>query len=179
MYNKFIIAFLLLLIHTKVFSKEISIALKDDVHNSFKIAYSLYILTDSNATIQFQEAQASNQFKLHQKSIAPNLGFTSANYWFKFIITNTQTKQHRVLEFAYPFFNQLDVYIPNMSGQYKKIAVGDHLPFEARPIIHKNFLFDLNFEMCHSFFFNFLIIFIKISPKYYLSRSFFNRIKRL
>ena len=146
MYNKFIIAFLLLLFQTKVFSKEIGIALKDDAHNSFKIAYSLYILIDPNATLQFHEAQASSQFKLHQKSSAPNLGFTSNNYWFKFIITNTQAKQHRVLEFAYPFFNQLDVYIPNMSGQYKKIAVGDHLPFEARPIIHKNFLFDLNFE---------------------------------
>lgn len=126
--------------------QEITIKLKDDFHNSFKIAYELYILVDTNASIKFEDAQESNQFKLHQQSIAPNLGFTSNNYWFKFIITNTQAKQSRVLEFAYPFFNQLEVYIPNLNGQYQKTVVGDHFRFDARPYKHKNFLFDLAFE---------------------------------
>jgi serine phosphatase RsbU (regulator of sigma subunit) len=131
-----------------IFSKgqDITLKLNDSHHNSFKIAYELYILVDTNAGINFEEAKESHQFKLHQQSIAPNLGFTSNNYWFKFVITNTQAKQSRVLEFAYPFFNQLEVYIPNLNGQYKKTIVGDHFPFEARPYKHKNFLFDLVFE---------------------------------
>lgn len=126
--------------------QEIAIKLSDNHHNSFKVAYELYTLVDSNASIHFEDALERNDFKLHQQSIAPNLGFTSYNYWFKFIITNTQAKQSRVLEFAYPFFNQLDVYIPNINGQYTKTIVGDHFPFAARPYKHKNFLFDLIFE---------------------------------
>ena len=136
----------ILLINFSVYAQDISIKLNDDYHNSFKIAYELYILTDTNANIKFVDAQESNHFKLHQQSIAPNLGFTSNNYWFKFIITNAQAQQSRVLEFAYPFFNQLDVYIPNMNGQYKKVTVGDHFPFAARPYKHKNFMFDLSFD---------------------------------
>jgi serine phosphatase RsbU (regulator of sigma subunit) len=146
MIRKYFIIIVISLIKLSVYGQEISIRLNDDYHNSFKIAYELYILTDTNANITFEEAQESNQFKLHQQSIAPNLGFTSNNYWFKFIITNTQAQQSRVLEFAYPFFNQLEVYIPNINGQYKKTTVGDHFPFSARPYKHKNFLFDLGFE---------------------------------
>lgn len=146
MFTKARITILLLLITLTGYGQEIAIKLNDDYHNSFKIAYELYILTDTNASITFDEARESTQFKLHQQSIAPNLGFTSNNYWFKFIITNTQARQSRVLEFAYPFFNQLDVYIPDLNGSYKKYAVGDHFPFAARPYKHKNFLFDLNFE---------------------------------
>lgn len=146
MYKSIVIAFFLLLLTNGSKSQDIGIKLKDDFHNSFKIAYELYILKDSAANISFEQAKESNLFMLHQQSIAPNLGFTSNNYWFKFIITNTQAKQSRVLEFAYPFFNRLDVYIPSFNGSYKKTSVGDHYPFSARPFKHKNFLFDLNFE---------------------------------
>jgi serine phosphatase RsbU (regulator of sigma subunit) len=142
----FKIVLFLFLCSTRGYGQDAGITLKDNFNNSFKVDYELYVLTDTNATIKFEDAIVSNQFKLHQQSIAPNLGFTSNNYWFKFIISNTKAPQNRVLEFAYPFFNQLDVYIPNVNGKYKKSVVGDHLPFAARPYKHKNFLFDLNFE---------------------------------
>ena len=142
----FKIVLFLFLCSTRVYGQDAGITLKDNFNNSFKVDYELYVLTDTNATIKFEDAIVSNQFKLHQQSIAPNLGFTSNNYWFKFIISNTKAPQNRVLEFAYPFFNQLDVYIPNVNGKYKKSVVGDHLPFAARPYKHKNFLFELNFE---------------------------------
>jgi two-component system, sensor histidine kinase LadS len=146
MIHKFKIFFFLFLFTIKGYGQDIGVKLKDEFDNSFKIAYELYLLTDTNGSINFQDALESSQFKLHQQSIAPNLGFTSHNYWFKFIISNTQAKQSRVLEFAYPFFNQLDVYIPNINGKYEKSVVGDHFPFAARPYKHKNFLFDLSFE---------------------------------
>lgn len=146
MHRILVLNIILLLLQLNCLGQEFRIKLKDDFHNSFKIAYELYYLTDSNASLSFANAQESNQFKLHQQSIAPNLGFTSNNYWFKFTITNTQAKQSRVLEFAYPFFNKLDVYIPNCDGKYTKTTVGDHFPFTARPFKHKNFLFDLSFE---------------------------------
>ena len=146
MNHYFKIVLFLFLCSTRGYGQNIGITLKDNFNNSFKVDYELYVLTDTNATIKFEDAIVSNQFKLHQQSIVPNLGFTSNNYWFKFIISNTQAPQNRVLEFAYPFFNQLDVYIPNVNGKYKKSVVGDHLPFAARTYKHKNFLFDLNFE---------------------------------
>jgi serine phosphatase RsbU (regulator of sigma subunit) len=127
-------------------AQDIDVKLQDGHHNSFKIAYELYVLVDTNASINFEEAKESSQFKFHQQPISPNLGFTSYNYWFKFSITNTQAKQSRVLEFAYPFFNQLDVYIPELNGVHTKTTIGDHFPFASRPYKHKNFLFDLNFE---------------------------------
>ncbi|HRG57539.1 MAG TPA: 7TM diverse intracellular signaling domain-containing protein [Bacteroidia bacterium] len=146
MYKTLVLNILLFFSPLLSVGQEIRIKLKDDFHNSFKITYELYYLTDTSSSMSFAEAQESNQFKLHQQSITPNLGFTSNNYWFKFIITNTQAKQSRVLEFAYPFFNRLDVYIPNIQGIYNKTTVGDHFPFAVRPFKHKNFLFDLSFE---------------------------------
>jgi serine phosphatase RsbU (regulator of sigma subunit) len=146
MNHYFKIVLFLFLCSTRGYGQDTGITLKDNFNNSFKVDYELYVLTDTNATIKFEDAIVSNQFKLHQQNITPNLGFTSNNYWFKFIISNTKAPQNRVLEIAYPFFNQLDVYIPNVNGKYKKSVVGDHLPFAARPYKHKNFLFDLNFE---------------------------------
>jgi serine phosphatase RsbU (regulator of sigma subunit) len=146
MINKLKIIGVLFVLSISGYAQDIAIKLKDEHNNSFKIAYELYVLKDTNASIGFDEAIESNQFKLHQQSISPNLGFTSNNYWFKFIIVNSQAKQSRVLEFAYPFFNQLDVYIPNLNGKYQKTTVGDHFPFKSRPYKHKNFLFDLSFE---------------------------------
>lgn len=93
MYKAFSIQFIVLFFALTSFGQEISIKLKDDFHNSFKIDYELYVLKDTTASLSFEDAQESIQFKLHQQSIAPNLGFTSNNYWFKFIITNTQAKQ--------------------------------------------------------------------------------------
>ena len=144
MNHYFKIVLFLFLCSTRGYGQNIGITLRDNFNNSFKVDYELYVLTDTNATIKFEDAIVSNQFKLHQQSIVPNLGFTSNNYWFKFIISNTQAPQNRVLEFAYPFFNQLDVYIPNVNGKYKKSVVGDHLPFAARTYKHKNFLFDFS-----------------------------------
>jgi len=138
--------FFLFLLSIKAYGQDTSIQLKDEFNDSFKIAYELYILSDTSANISFADAIESSQYKLHQQSIAPNFGFTSSNYWFKFTIKNTEAKQSRVLEFAYPFFNQLDVYIPDLNGKYQKSVVGDHFPFSARPYKHKNFLFDLSFE---------------------------------
>jgi hypothetical protein len=74
MHFKLKIVFVILFIAIKGFGQDITIKLNDDYHNSFKIAYELYVLVDTNASIQFENAQESAQFRLHQQSIAPNLG---------------------------------------------------------------------------------------------------------
>lgn len=82
-------------------------------------------------------------FKPQTNSEVPNLGFTNHNYWIKFSVKNTNQNQVYFLEFAYPFYNILDVYIPDTAGNYAMQRVGDHFRFDTRKIKHKNFIFEL------------------------------------
>jgi hypothetical protein len=61
----FKIVLFLFLCSTRVYGQDIGITLKDNFNNSFKVDYELYVLTDTNAKIKFEDAIVSNQFKLH------------------------------------------------------------------------------------------------------------------
>jgi two-component system, sensor histidine kinase LadS len=87
-----------------------------------------------------------NQSKFIQNSEGvPNLGFTDGNYWIRLTIKNNLARKKVFLEFTYPFYNELDFYVSDLTGKYTKTKVGDHQAFSKRPVYHKNFQFELDF----------------------------------
>ena len=75
-----------------------------------------------------------------------NLGLTKSHFWINFNVKNISSNELYYLEFAYPFHNQLDVYLPDSNGKYIKNQVGDHFEFDNREIKHMNFLFELSLK---------------------------------
>jgi serine phosphatase RsbU (regulator of sigma subunit)/anti-sigma regulatory factor (Ser/Thr protein kinase) len=116
-----------------------------------KVAFgkSVEILEDKQGELSIRDV-ISNELKngfSTSESDEPNFGFTSSVYWIKFTIKNL-SKQNIVtlLEVSYPLIDYIDLYIPDVSGNYVVKSTGDHLPFATRDINHRNFLFRLTLD---------------------------------
>lgn len=71
-----------------------------------------------------------------------NFGFTSSAYWFRFDIDNITKKQITwYLEIAYSLLDDIRLYRPDKTGNYKEKKFGDHQPFDERDIRDRNFSF--------------------------------------
>jgi serine phosphatase RsbU (regulator of sigma subunit) len=115
--------------------------------NETSLSKNLEILECKANSPSFVEIISKPQpFVKHTKEDVPNFGFTNKNYWIKFTVKNEEEDQRLFLEYAYPFLNKLDVYIPDSIGIYQHKIVGDHFNFDKREIKHKNFLFDIYFK---------------------------------
>ncbi len=109
----------------------------------------LYILEDVADTLDFSDVQTelgTLNFQLHNSSEEPNFGFTNSSFWFRLTVKNTSQAGKYWLEIPYPFLNFMEVYLPDSMGNYQRHSVGDHLPFSKRKILHKNFLFEMDFS---------------------------------
>jgi serine phosphatase RsbU (regulator of sigma subunit) len=109
----------------------------------------LYIFEDVTDTLEFSDVETelgTINFKLHNSSEEPNFGFTNSSFWFRLTVKNTSQAGTYWLEIPYPFLNFMEVYLPDSMGNYQRHSVGDHLPFSKRKILHKNFLFEMDFS---------------------------------
>lgn len=78
------------------------------------------------------------------KSDAPGLGFHSDTIWTRFSLTNPGENAREIyLELAYPLYDHI-VFYDAATGE-ELFIVGDHFPFEERPIKYRNFVFPLTF----------------------------------
>ncbi|MDR5172195.1 sensor histidine kinase [Methylobacillus flagellatus] len=73
-----------------------------------------------------------------------NAGYTTDTFWLKFtldfpdIINNTYW-----LEISPATLDDVALYIPQPDQSYSHMQMGDHHPVNARPILHRNFIFPL------------------------------------
>ncbi len=122
--------------------------LLNDSSQSYSVYRQLYWMEDATDSIHFWDLQktgSDSKFNLNNGNDEPNLGFTNSSYWFKLKIKNNLHPRKIILEIPYPFLNRLELYVPNYRGAYQYKLVGDHYPFSQREIIHKNFLFEIEF----------------------------------
>ena len=150
-FNRFpIISFIIFLfVFTKIVVAQNEFVNLSDSISEYDVYKQLYTFEDINGTVNFEDVLDSNSsipFQINSEELAPNLGFTKSNFWFKLKLKNSSNAKSLILEFPYPFFNKLVLYIPDSSGKYLNKTVGDHLPFMHREILHKNFLFQINFN---------------------------------
>lgn len=130
--------FLLFFLNTNSFSGTIEIKENDAMIRNIQSEFLVY--ADTNG-LRFEEITALplSDFQPNKKNVIVH---TEATYWLRFNVHNRlEEAQHRVLNFNDPDFEEIELFTND-----KHFSSGTQYPFSYRPIIHKNFVFDLNLE---------------------------------
>ena len=125
---------------------QVTQVLKSKVVSYFLTQDKLYYLEDVNGKLNFDQVQKQS-FSPVTKN-ANNFGASSSVFWFRFKLQNPAPASKHInwlLELAHPLLDQVDFYIPQKQG-WKKMILGDHLPFGQRPIHSRHFVIPLDFE---------------------------------
>lgn len=72
-----------------------------------------------------------------------NFGFTDSAYWLRFRVRGSAASSIAYLELGYPPIDRIELYVPHGDAPngFHLSTVGDHLPFSAREINHRNYVF--------------------------------------
>ncbi|WP_067726969.1 ATP-binding protein [Oceanobacillus damuensis] len=73
----------------------------------------------------------------------PSYGYTESTFWARITVTNDSPNEDWLLDMAYPPHDWIGLYIPAGGNGYELRETGDHLPFSARDIYHRNFVYRL------------------------------------
>ncbi len=72
----------------------------------------------------------------------PSFGFSSSAFWLNFALcASSSGGQRPILEIAYPLLDTLHVYATAGKKVVCQMQTGDSLPFDERPVYHRNFVF--------------------------------------
>lgn len=75
----------------------------------------------------------------------PNFGFTDSAFWFRTRITSGLLWPETLyLQIAYPLLSEIDVYWRPSNGKDRWFQAGYHMPFSAREMPNRNFIFPLD-----------------------------------
>lgn len=81
------------------------------------------------------------------KGGTPSFGFSETPYWYRFRIENISESQlSRILEVSYPILDFVSIYTVKNGEVLDSYWMGDKLPFNARKIKHRNFLYSFSIE---------------------------------
>lgn len=112
------------------------------------IGLNLDILRDKTGLLGIDEA-ASPRFNdrfIPSESKRPNFGYIRDAVWARFRLDNrTGGMVELLLEFPQPFVDHVDFY--SFSKGYEAVVrTGDMLPFDTRPVRHRNYIFKIQQE---------------------------------
>jgi signal transduction histidine kinase len=97
----------------------------------------------SDEEMQFKDVLHSTKFEAIKTDI-PNLGTDANGIWLKFDMNNRSNQSHFLLELAYPILDEVEIYIPDAAGNYKRKVLGESIPFKQRSYQYPNFILDIN-----------------------------------
>lgn len=118
------------------------VEVEDETDECNFMPYELTYFVDSANAVSFDEISSQGYAHLfRQHASYQNKDFQiNASYWIRFPVRHTvETEKVWLLEFYDQTIDYLDAYVPQSDGSYKKIAMGDKLPFSERVLLHKNF----------------------------------------
>jgi signal transduction histidine kinase/DNA-binding response OmpR family regulator len=75
----------------------------------------------------------------------PNFGYTSDSVWFKHELLSVD-ERNLVLEIDRPYLDVVDIYLLSESGESQRFQLGDHRPYDQRPIAATNLQVPLHFD---------------------------------
>lgn len=129
------------------------LVLRDNI-KEYDLGHKVRILQDSDGELGITEV-SSPAFRgrfLASSGRAPTFGISSDVLWLEFTVLDLSNGEDWLLEIGYPHLDQIAFYTPLRStGQeeaagYRVLHAGDALPFDAREIPHRNFVFALHTE---------------------------------
>ncbi|MBE8720905.1 sensor histidine kinase [Sphingobacterium pedocola] len=91
----------------------------------------------------FSDVSSSKDFILLDSDV-PNLGTSNTDKWLRLPITNENEDINVLLEIAYPLLDEVELFLPDVSGGYKSIKLGEHQVFSKRPYQIPNYVFDIH-----------------------------------
>lgn len=85
-----------------------------------------------------QPARAAAFKLLPDRTQDLNFGYDASAYWLRFQVqADAAAAGAWLLEIAFPTLDDVQVFVPQQGRAWR---MGDHLPFNARPIVHRNFV---------------------------------------
>ncbi len=111
----------------------------------FSLGRHIELFEDTSAQMKFEDVRrqaTAESFRLSEWD-SPSFGLTSSAWWTRFTLTNSaSTTRHIILRQDYPLIDHLDVWIEG-AAQMEHHRTGDLLPFDARMVEHRDFLFPM------------------------------------
>ncbi|MCG8571856.1 MAG: hypothetical protein MJB14_17105 [Spirochaetes bacterium] len=111
--------------------------------NQYSISQNLEYFEDKTSTITINEIKgnAFNPFFKQNYEINPNYSFSQSTYWFRFRAINQRDPDKLwILEFSYPFLDEIEVYFP-VGDQYITKTTGWKYPLSSKEIKTRYFAF--------------------------------------
>ncbi len=111
------------------------------------------VLEDPDGQYSFDRIEHSADLPW-QKSDAdvPNFGYSRSVWWFRTqVLPGKVERATWLLEVAYPLLDNVELFVVQDGRLASHDLTGDHQPFRARPIAHRNFLFPIGADTTRPF----------------------------
>lgn len=120
----------------------------------FSVAGHVEVLEDPDGTLGIAEVSSAAQRDKFRPALLPgranvdndiNFGYSAAVYWLRLVVDAHDAAGSRaLLEVAFPSLDHVTLYTAAADG-WQHLDAGDLVPFAARPVAHRNFIFPLRF----------------------------------
>jgi signal transduction histidine kinase len=117
--------------------------LYSDKTSRLDLGGSIEILEDKAGALSFEQALASDQFKLSTQKV-PNLGLSSSAFWLKIRIRNQSSSGQLLLMLEQPNMDEVALYLPKTDGTYDVQKMGEYQDFAIRLYQIPDYLFRIN-----------------------------------
>ncbi|GHN02735.1 hypothetical protein WSM22_42240 [Cytophagales bacterium WSM2-2] len=110
-------------------------------HRDFMLSDLVYFVDSTNHIPFYKVLSEDFDSYFRQHSSYQNSDFKeNASYWVKLVLKSPdRSDKFWLLEFYDQTIDSLIAYVPDESGLYRKVALGDHQRFSSRVFLHKNF----------------------------------------
>ena len=113
-------------------------------NGSYGLSEGFSYLEDRDQTLTFEQvlepAQQARFQPLPAGGSGANFGFNRSALWLRVTLhAGADAPADWLLELAYPLLDHLALYAP-AAGGYQRQETGDHVPFAARAVRHRNFV---------------------------------------
>ncbi|QJW85799.1 hypothetical protein HK414_12295 [Ramlibacter terrae] len=108
---------------------------------SYNLAPYLAVLEDPQGKLQLADVlREPERFRpVPGSGPSANFGLTRSAIWLRVVVRTPATSAPEwLLELAYPPLDHMTLFTPNGLGGWDEQAAGDLLPFDSRPIAHRN-----------------------------------------
>jgi two-component system, sensor histidine kinase LadS len=109
-----------------------------------KLGTMVDILEDRQAVFTLDEIlsdEISGQFRRSRDAV-PGFGLKTSAYWVRLEVDNQSAERQRwLLELGYPPLDDVRLFVPRSEGGFDERRTGDRLPFSARDIAYRTYLF--------------------------------------
>ena len=113
------------------------------------VARAMEVLVDAEGHWDF--SQVSDRFSerfVPNTAAEPNFGFTSSTIWLRFTLDTSRVQgQSWYLVERYPILDHISLFAPTEDGGYRRVDLGDTLPFDQRLMNHRAFIFPLDTDL--------------------------------